>query len=47
MLKDQQAYVSLEYHDQWLEITLNRPASFNALSQKNDGGAARGDFSGK
>ena len=34
MLKDQQAYVSLEYHDQWLEITLNRPASFNALSQK-------------
>ncbi|MCO4837865.1 MAG: enoyl-CoA hydratase [Oceanospirillaceae bacterium] len=34
MHEDQQAYVILEYHHQWLEITLNRPESFNALSKR-------------
>lgn len=34
MFKDQQPYVIVEHHHQWLEITLNRPDSFNALSQQ-------------
>jgi len=34
MFKDQQPYVIVEHHHQWLEITLNRPDSFNALSQE-------------
>jgi len=34
MFQDQQPYVIVEHHDQWLEITLNRPANFNALSQE-------------
>ena len=35
MFQDQQQpYVIVEHHHQWLEITLNRPASFNALSQE-------------
>ena len=34
MVQDQQPYIIVEHHHQWLEITLNRPASFNALSQE-------------
>ena len=34
MCQDQQPYVIVEHHHQWLEATLNRPASLNALSQQ-------------
>ena len=34
MFQDPQPYIIVEHHYQWLEITLNRPASFNALSQE-------------
>jgi len=34
MFQDQQPYVIVEHYHQWLEITLNRPESFNALSQE-------------
>ncbi len=33
MLPDQAPYVMVEHHQQWLEITLNRPNSYNVLSE--------------
>lgn len=34
MVPDQMPYVIVEHHQQWLEITLNRPGTFNALSEE-------------